>query len=146
MLLVAGVFYGAAYGSLTPSLQTIAVSKVDKKYQICLHAVFCGKDVSICIFGGDVPHIGAVAVAVPRKSLTGDGSDSASASVICITGHKEDELARNIAIRLSSKWLCNVTVSAGVHIDDAKKDDIDLLSRHVKELMEKFIFQVKRNI
>lgn len=115
------------------------------KYQVCLHAMYCGSDASICIFGGDVPHIGAVAVAVPRKSLTGDGSDSASASVICITGHKEDELARLVALRISSKWQCNGTVSAGVHIDDAKKDDISILSRNVEELMEIFIDKVKSN-
>lgn len=115
------------------------------KYQVCLHAVFCGKDVSLCIFGGDLPHIGAVAVAVPRKSLRGDGSDSASASVICITGHKEDELARHIALRLSSKWQCNVTVSAGVHVDDAKEEDISTISGNVEELIEILINTVKSN-
>ncbi|MFT8350200.1 hypothetical protein [Clostridium saccharoperbutylacetonicum] len=79
----------------------------------------------IVIFGGDVPHIGAVA----RKSLTGDGSNSASASVICITGHKEDEIARNIVLEFNSEFICNITVSAGVHIDNAKKKDIEVLER-----------------
>lgn len=113
------------------------------KYQVSLHALFCGKDASICIYGGEVPHIGAVAVAVPRKSLTGDGSNSASASVICITGHKEDELARLIALRLSSKWQCNVTVSAGVHMDDAKKDDVSILSEYINELVDILIERTK---
>ncbi len=107
--------------------------------------MICGKDVSVCIFGGDVPHIGAVAVAVPRKSLTGDGSDSASASVICITGHKEDEIARQTALRLSSAWQCVVTVSAGVHIDNAKKDDIAILCANIQELSENLIGKVKFN-
>lgn len=40
MLLVAGVFYGAAYGFLTPTLQTIAVSKVDKKKQGTANAMY----------------------------------------------------------------------------------------------------------
>lgn len=106
------------------------------KYQVCLHALFCGKDASVCIYGGEAPHIGAVAVAVPRKSLTGDGSTSASVSVICITGHKEDELARHVALRLSSSWQCNVTVSAGVHVDDATKDDITILGGHIDELID----------
>jgi len=123
-------------------MKEISLSAGEGKHQVCLHALFCGKDVSVCIFGGDVPHIGAVAVAVPRKSLTGDGSDSASASVICITGHKEDEMARLVALRLSSKWLCNVTVSAGVHIDDAKKEDISILSRNIEKLMENLIEKV----
>jgi len=120
-------------------MKEISLKVGEGKYQVFLHTLFCGTDVSICIFGGEVPHIGAVAVAVPRKSLTGDGSDSASVSVICITGHKEDELARSIALRLSSKWLCNVTVSAGIHIDNAKQEDIDILSRNIEELMRKLI-------
>jgi MFS family permease len=40
MLLVAGVFYGTAYGFLTPTLQTLAVSKVDKKKQGTANAMF----------------------------------------------------------------------------------------------------------
>ena len=120
-------------------MKEISLNAGEGKYQVCLHALFCGKDVSICIFGGDVPHIGAVAVAVPRRSLIGDASHSASASVICITGHKEDELARNTALRLSSKLLCNVTVSAGVHIDNASMDDITILSINIEELMKNMI-------
>lgn len=125
-------------------MKEVSLNAGEGKYKVCLHALFCGKDASVCIFGGDMPHIGAVAVAVPRKSLTGDGSDSASASVICITGHKEDEMARLVALRLSSKWLCNVTVSAGIHIHDAKKDDIAILNRNIEELMENLIEKVNQ--
>lgn len=114
------------------------------KYQVNLHAQFCGRDLSLSIFGGEVPHIGAVAVAVPRKSLKEDGSNSASASVICITGHKEDEMARSIALLLSSKWMCNVTVSAGIHIDEATSDDINILGQNTKKLVNKFIEKVNK--
>lgn len=120
-------------------MKEILLKTGEGKYQVSLHVLFCGKDACVCIFGGDEPHIGAVAVAVPRKSLTGDGSCSASASVICITGHKEDELARRVALRLSSKWECNVTVSAGIHIDKASKADLEELSKNVDELIEKII-------
>lgn len=127
-------------------MKEISLIAGEGKYQVCLRALFCGKDVNLCVFGGDVPHIGAVAVAVPRKSLTGDGSDSASVSVICITGHKEDELARNIALRLSSKWLCIVTVSAGVHIYDASMDNITKLSRNIEKLIKNLIDKVNQKM
>ncbi len=120
-------------------MNEISFETGEGKYKVYLHMLFCGKDASVCIYGGDTPHIGAVAVAVPRKSLTGDGSNSASASVICITGHKEDELARSIALKLSSVWQCNVTVSAGVHIDEAKKEDIEILGIKINELIEKLM-------
>lgn len=118
-------------------MKNISLRAGQGKHQICLHALFCGKDASICIFGGDIPHIGAVAVAVPRKSLSGDESNSASASVICITGHKEDELARTAALRLSSQWLCNVTVSAGIHINDVEKADFSIITKNIEDLMER---------
>ncbi|GEA32809.1 MULTISPECIES: hypothetical protein [Clostridium] len=127
-------------------MKEISLNVGEGKYQVFLHALFCGKDVSICIFGGDVPHIGAVAVAVPRKSLTGDGSNSASASVICITGHKEDEMARNIALKFSSKFMCNITVSAGVHIDDAKKKDIEVLGRNIKKIIKSFEDKISESL
>lgn len=40
MLLIAGVFYGAAYGFLTPTLQAIAVGKVDKRKQGTANAMY----------------------------------------------------------------------------------------------------------
>ncbi|MBU3146093.1 MFS transporter [Clostridium sp. CF012] len=40
LLLVAAVFYGAAYGFLTPTLQTITVSKVSKKKQGIANAIY----------------------------------------------------------------------------------------------------------
>ena len=58
-----------------------------------------GPDLCLCLAGGESPHIGAAALAVPRESLRGGGEPSASASVLCVTGHKEDELARDAALR-----------------------------------------------
>jgi hypothetical protein len=109
------------------------------KYLVQLHALRCGEDVSVCIYGGERPHIGAVAVAVPRKSLTGDDSNSASASVICIPGHKEDELARLIALRLSARWQCIATVSAGIHIDHAGPEDLATLNQLIEELVKQLL-------
>ena len=40
-----------------------------------------GEDFQICLAGGEKPHIGCVVQAVPRESLTGDGSWSATSSV-----------------------------------------------------------------
>ena len=64
---------------------------------------------------------------MPRESLRGDGEPSASASVLCVTGHKEDELARDTALRFAARMGCRVLVSAGLHIDRAGENDIALL-------------------
>lgn len=93
--------------------------------------VSCGPDVSVCFGGGEGPHIGAVALGIPRPSLMDPSAPSASASVLCVTGHKEDELARNAALELATALGCRVNVSVGLHVDDATSADIrDMAENH----------------
>lgn len=44
-------------------------------------------------------------------------------------------IKRNIRIYYRSKLSCNVTVSAGVHIDNAKKNDIEVLDKNIKKII-----------
>lgn len=113
------------------------------KYRIFAYTAVSGKDVSILIGGGEKPHIGAVAIATPRKSLKNDGTNSASASVICIVGHKDDEIARKAALTISSKFNINVVVSVGLHIDCADNDDIEQLQKNFKNILLKIIESLK---
>jgi len=76
--------------------------------------------------GGNKPHVGAVALAIPRISLTGRGR-SASVSILTVPGHKDDELARPAALKLAASLNCPVTVIAGVHIDDITLQEIGLV-------------------
>ena len=56
-----------------------------------------GQDYNIVLQGGDKPHIGCTVLSVPRPSLTGDGSISATSSTLNVTGHKDDILCRYLA-------------------------------------------------
>lgn len=89
--------------------------------------VIIGQDIAAVFGGGEQPHIGASALAVPRPSLAAKENISASASVICVTGHKEDQLARTAALRLSAKFSCVVNVTVGLHIDQAADGEINRL-------------------
>lgn len=83
-----------------------------------------GADMAVTVSGGQKPHIGSVAVAVPRESLSGSGEISATASVINITAHKDDALSVPIAVRLASRFNCVVSVSVGVHLDGITGEQI----------------------
>ena len=61
---------------------------------------------------------------------------SASASVLCRLGHKDDLPAREAALRLASKFNTNVAVTAGLHIDDADSDDITKLQHNFQQILE----------
>ncbi len=126
-------------------MQVLSLKTGEGKFEVSLNAVFMGRDVAVTISGGEIPHIGAVAVAIPRKSLKGDGSNSASVSVICIPGHKEDELVQTTAKRLSTAWGCHVTVTAGLHIDRASLSDIKTLNLNVETLISDLIEKTQKN-
>lgn len=95
-----------------------------------------GKDFTIRLFGGETPHIGAVALAQPRESLRGDGSISASCSVLAVCGHKEDELARHVAISLAKRLNALVCVTCGIHMDAISPEEIAAVLEQVKRLVD----------
>ncbi len=97
----------------------------------------CGKDVIVTIGGGDTPHIGAAALASSRPSLKDDGGISATASVLCAIGHKEDVISRETALRLASKLNTTVLVSVGLHLDNPVSNDIELMKMNFQELIDK---------
>ena len=83
-----------------------------------------GKDVLVAIWGGEKPHIGAVSVAQPRPSLKDPKTTSATASVICFVGHKEDELAKAASEILAAALNTQVVVTAGIHWDNIAEEGI----------------------
>ena len=106
-------------------------------HQVSARIIPCGNDLLVCIEGGDSPHIGAVALGIPRPGLSNPTKTSASASVLCVTGHKEDELARSAALRLSSHYNCRVVITVGIHIDDAQPEDLAKLETAFQKLLNK---------
>lgn len=107
----------------------------DGGFHVELKADFIGDDLLVCCFGGDKPHIGAVAVAHPRPSLNDPRELSASANIICISGHREDELARSASLKLCRDLGCTVTVVAGMHWNDIDKEGISQVVANVEKLI-----------
>lgn len=95
-----------------------------------------GKDLIVTFGGGTHPHIGAVAVGVPRPSLADPTEPSASVSVICLTGHKEDTIARKAAHHLTTEFNCHTAVTVGLHIDNASEDEIAQLVHNFYATLE----------
>ncbi len=107
----------------------------DGKYSVSAQIIRCGKDVSLTVSGGERPHIGASALAIPRPSLSDPEKVSASTSVICVPGHKEDEVARAAAERIAANLNCAASVCVGVHIDNASMEELLRLKRNLDTLI-----------
>lgn len=117
-------------------MQTVTLSVGQKPYTVTACVVLCGQDIAVVIGGGEAPHIGAAALASPRPSLKNNGDVSASASVLCCLGHKDDQPAKEAALRLASKFNTNVAVTAGLHLDNAGADDIAKLQQNFQQILE----------
>lgn len=107
-----------------------------KPYEITAVVTFCGQDLAVIITGGKA-HIGAAALAVLQPSLNSKIKTLVTASVLCVDGHKEDDLARKASLYLAEKCNASVLVSVGLHLDDAKAADIEQIVLNTKQLVEK---------
>lgn len=117
-------------------IQTLEYAVGEGSYRIEARVVRCGRDVTITIGGGTHPHVGAVSVAISQPSLKDAARRSATASVMSVPGHKEDEIARSAALQLARALDATVVVSAGLHVDDATPEEIQTLVANFKDLID----------
>ena len=95
-----------------------------------------GKDCHLTVWGGEKPHIGCTVLAVPRESLKGDGGQSCTASVLNVTGHKDEQICRILAEE-TAKYCGAVTVcTGGFHTDNITKEQIGEVLKVVGQLTE----------
>ena len=61
---------------------------------------------------------------------------SATASVICYVGHKEDELAKHTAEKLAASFNTRVVVTAGIHWDNLSEEGIRKVILNSRALLD----------
>lgn len=96
-----------------------------------------GEDYCILLTGGGKPHIGCTVLTVPRPSLTGDGSTSATSSVLSLTGHKDEKICRYLAEQTAKKKNAAVVCTGGFHTDGITGAQIKEVIKAVEEIARK---------
>jgi hypothetical protein len=115
----------------------------DQRYLEALVAVV-GEDLVVTVGGGEKPHVGCAVVATPYPAKRGSGGWSASCSVVTIPPHKEEPIARGIAIALASGLGRVAVVTAGVHDDNIDGEGIATYLRLGEQLAEALLARLKR--
>ena len=115
----------------------------DGRYGVSARIIRCGQDVSVTVGGGEQPHLGAAALAGPRPSLRDPNKVSASTSVLCVPGHKEDAFVRRAAEQIASACNCVASVCAGVHVDRADPEELSRLARNLERLLQIILEQLE---
>ena len=104
-------------------------------------ALVCGNDISVTVCGGTGYHVGAMALAVFEPER-----DSATVSVVTVHTHRDDKVAAHFAKEISREMKCTVSVSAGIHVDNASSGDIEELWKTSGRCCEELIMCLKKEL
>ena len=129
---------------------------VEGKYPHLVYAdiIAAGDDIQIIVGGGEKPHIGAIAFSEPEvviHPVTGSIIEPDFQNYKCIVstisakGHKETEVAKTFAEAFCMEFNVVVSVSAGIHLDNASEQDIKAFLDNIKILLDKSIVAWKKN-
>lgn len=99
-----------------------------------------GQGISAFLTGGTAPHVGGVAVAVPRNKSNADGL-TCDVSQICLPGHKDVYAAVEVAKMLALGANQPVSVTAGLHVDHASPEDVAMLLELSKAAAQQWLDQ-----
>lgn len=120
-------------------VNAVFIEKMQNGLPVFAQLVQMGKDCTICIWGGDTPHVGSVVMSTARPSLTGNGVGVTS-SVLNGIGHKDEYVARKFAEAAAEKFVCTAVCSCGIHIDGITPAQLQEVSTVCDKLLKQVIW------
>ena len=102
------------------------ITSGEGRYKVWLKQEQIGEDKLYILGGGEKPHIGGVVVAEPGKEP----------QTVKLGTHYDHVVLKPIAEEACTKYNVTAVAVGGIHIDDASKDEIDIIVRNCKELMK----------
>ncbi len=109
------------------------------RHEVHASATATGAGLVVTLAGGERPHVGAVGLGVPRPGLRDPERMSASSSVLTLTGHRDDELAKPLAAAIAAQTGQVAVVVVGVHVEGATAEDIGLLQANTRLAAERLL-------
>jgi hypothetical protein len=103
------------------------------RHRVRLDCLSLGRDLCLCLGGGEQPHVGAMALAGPFGER-----------IFELPGHREGELALEAARRSAAALGRTVSVAAGLHVYRADKEDIRLLLENSFAVLERGLDRLQR--
>ncbi len=119
-------------------VNAVFIEKMQNGLPVFAQLVQMGKDCTICVWGGDTPHVGSVVMSTARPSLTGSGVGVTS-SVLNGIGHKDEYVARKFAEAAAEKFVCTAVCSCGIHIDGITQAQLQEVSVVCDKLLKQVI-------
>lgn len=124
-------------------LEEIKVSYGEGRYKIHISSVVTSDGISVTITGGEKPHVGGVALCVPRPGRSG-GKISCDMWVSPVPGHKDTEVAVPVAEMVCLETGQTTAVVTGIHIDNAEEREIRVLVENSRQAARLLIEQIRQ--
>ena len=87
------------------------------------------KGIHVSVYGGDLPHIGAVTIISP------EGEEE----TVLFPTHRDDVVSRRWGKRLKDTGFLPAVVEAGIHYDGLTKDGIDAVVQAADALLDRLL-------
>lgn len=106
--------------------EALNITYGEGRYEILLRVQATADGLSSLLTGGEKPHVGGMAMSVPRAGQSGG-------KILCDTwitprpGHRDAELAARVSELICSATNQTTAVVCGIHIGNAQKSEISLL-------------------
>ena len=102
------------------------ITSGEGKYKVWLEEKKLDDGIIYILGGGERSHIGGVVICEPDKP----------SNVIRLEGHYDDIVLKPIAEEACKKYNKKIVAVGGVHVDNASKDEINILVNNCKELVK----------
>lgn len=103
------------------------ITSGEGKYKVWLEEKKIGDNIIYILGGGEKSHIGGVVICEPNKQ----------AQTIRLEGHFDDIVLKPIAEAACKKYKTKIVAVGGVHVDNATKEEIDLLVENCRAFTKK---------
>jgi hypothetical protein len=96
------------------------------KYRVWMRREKVGDDLVYLVGGGERPHVGSVVLKEPGKR----------ARVLRLGTHHDHVVLKPIAVAACERHKCTVVAVGGIHVEDASREEVDLLVANCRGLMK----------
>lgn len=121
---------------------SIDVAHGEGRYRISIFALVAAEGLSVTLMGGERPHVGGTVLSVPRASLK-ENKVSCDTWVVPVPGHKDTDVALRVAEFITRETERITSVTAGIHIDKASIEEIDILISNSMEAAKRLVAKIK---
>jgi len=123
---------------MTLTFDTFEVTEGSGRFEINLRCLRTEGGLIVSLLGGEFPHVGGVVLAAPRAHPK-ENRRYEDVWEIPVPGHLDTTAAVPLARELCKHSKMPVTVTSGIHIDDATKADLELIRENCDKALKKLI-------